>query len=43
LARVNEGFEGGARTKAEFDRWALSALEAVAELREITKKRLGTV
>jgi hypothetical protein len=43
LARDNEGFEDGTRTKAEFDRWAPSALEAVSELRALTKERLGTV
>jgi hypothetical protein len=26
LARANEGYEKGARTKADFDRWAPSAL-----------------
>ena len=43
LARDNEGFEDGARSKAEFDRWAPSALDAVLELRALTQKRLGTV
>ena len=43
LARDNEGFEEGARTKAEFDRWALGALEAVSELRALSRARLGTV
>lgn len=43
LARDNEGFEGSTRSKAEFDRWAPSALEAVLELRALTKKRLGVV
>ncbi len=42
LARDNESFEDGARSKAEFDRWAESALEAVSELRALTKTRLGT-
>jgi len=40
LARDNEGFEDGPRTKAEFDRWAPSALEAVSELRSLTQQRL---
>lgn len=40
LARVNEGFENGARTKAEFDLWAPNALDAVSELRRMTKERL---
>ncbi|WP_354132015.1 metallophosphoesterase [Bradyrhizobium sp. RT4b] len=44
LARANEGFEDGTtRTKADFDRWAPSALEAVSELRALTRERLGTV
>jgi hypothetical protein len=43
LARDNEGFEESVRTKAEFDRWALSALEAVSELRALSRTRLGTV
>lgn len=42
LARDNEGFEDSTRSKAEFDRWAPSALEAVSELRALTKARLGT-
>lgn len=41
LARANEGYEDGDRTKAEFDRWAAGALESVAELRAITRERLG--
>ena len=43
LARVNEGFEESARTKADFDRWAESALEEVAELRTLTIEWLETV
>ncbi|MGH9665071.1 MAG: hypothetical protein ACRD9L_11660 [Bryobacteraceae bacterium] len=43
LARANEGFEESTRTKAEFDRWAPTALEAVSELRALTKERLGIV
>src|SRR5271166_868639 len=39
----NAGFEEGPRTEAEFDRWAPSALEAVSELRALTRERLGTV
>jgi hypothetical protein len=42
LARDNEGFEDNTRSKAEFDRWAPSALEAVSELRALTRERLGT-
>jgi hypothetical protein len=41
LARDNEGFEEGTRSKIEFDRWAPSALDAVLELRALTHKRLG--
>ena len=41
LARDNEGFEEGTRSKTEFDRWAPSALDAVLELRALTNKRLG--
>ncbi len=43
LARENEGFEDSVRSKQEFDRWASSALESVAELRVLTSARLGTV
>lgn len=43
LARANEGFEQGARTRVEFDLWAPSALEAVAKLRALTRSRLGSV
>jgi 3',5'-cyclic AMP phosphodiesterase CpdA len=43
LASVNEGFEDSTRTKVEFDRWAPGVLEAVSELRTLTKKRVGTV
>ena len=43
LARANEGYENGARTKADFDRWAPGALDLVAELRAMTKERIGTV
>lgn len=42
LARANEAFEGTSRSKAEFDRWAPSALEAVSELRALTMERLGS-
>jgi len=41
LARSNEAFEKSTRTKDEFDRWALSALEEVSELRALTRQRLG--
>lgn len=44
LARDNEIFEDRRpRTRADFDRWAPSALEAVLELRALTQERLGTV
>jgi hypothetical protein len=43
LARANEGYEDGERTKADFDRWAPSALESVAELQRMTKERVGRV
>ena len=42
LARDNDRFEGGARSKADFDRWAPSALEAVLELLALTQERLRT-
>ena len=41
LAASNEGFEKGARAKADFDRWAVGALDAVAELRTLTQKLVG--
>lgn len=40
LARANEGYEDGDRTKTEFDRWAPTVLEAVGDLRQLTSKRL---
>jgi 3',5'-cyclic AMP phosphodiesterase CpdA len=40
LARANEGFEESSRSKAEFDRWAPSAVEAVSELRMLTMRLL---
>ncbi|MDN7427943.1 metallophosphoesterase [Burkholderia sp. AU45388] len=40
LARDNEGFEKSSRSKNDFDRWAPSALDAVSELRSLTKKRV---
>ncbi|PZQ11846.1 MAG: hypothetical protein DI565_16785 [Ancylobacter novellus] len=40
LSRHNEAFESGERSKAQFDRWAPDALEAVDELRHLTDKRL---
>ncbi|RRI84242.1 hypothetical protein EIM01_06605 [Pseudomonas aeruginosa] len=43
LARANEGFEKGARSKDDFDRWASGALEAVSELRALTLKRLHSL
>lgn len=43
LARVNQGFEEGARTKTDFERWASSAKEAVVELRSLTRARVGKV
>lgn len=43
LARANEAFEKGDRTKANFDRWAASALEDVSELRALTIERLGEI
>jgi hypothetical protein len=43
LALANEGFEETARTKVEFDRWAPGTLEAVSELRRLTRERLGDV
>ena len=41
LARTNEVYENGILTKANFDRWAPSVFDAVAELRAITTERLG--
>lgn len=44
LARANEVFEDRRpRSKSDFDLWAPSALEAVAELRILTQQRFGTV
>lgn len=44
LARANEGFEDApTRSKADFDRWVPDALEAVNELRALTRARLGAV
>lgn len=43
LASNNEGFEDGPHSKAEFDRWAPSTLDAVSELRALTRTRLGAV
>jgi 3',5'-cyclic AMP phosphodiesterase CpdA/thymidylate synthase len=41
LARSNQSFEEGARSKADFDRWAPEVFAGVSELRDLTRKRLG--
>jgi hypothetical protein len=44
LARANEIFEDSTtRTRTDFELWAPGALEAVSELRTLTRGRLGTV
>ena len=42
LARANEGFEQSTRSMTDFDRWAPGAVEAVLELRALTRDRLGS-
>jgi hypothetical protein len=37
LARLNEGFENGIRSKTDFNLWAPSVIQAVQELREFTE------
>jgi hypothetical protein len=41
LARHNEAYEAGDRSKTSFDLWAVSALESVEELRAMTMDRVG--
>lgn len=42
LARANTKFDRGMQTKSDFDHWAPDVLEAVTELRMLTKERVGT-
>ncbi|WP_192366035.1 hypothetical protein [Mesorhizobium mediterraneum] len=41
LARINEGYEKGDRTRADFGRWGEDALDLVSELRDMTVSRFG--
>ncbi|WP_202308655.1 metallophosphoesterase [Mesorhizobium sp. L-8-10] len=43
LARANETYEKGARTRSDFDRWGQDALDLLADLREMTISRVGAL